>query len=192
MAELTRLLTDIRACRLCEAHLPLGPNPILRMSETARILIVGQAPGTRVHETGVPWNDASGERLRAWLDIDRDTFYDESRIAIVPMGLCYPGRGRSGDLPPRRECMPTWFPQLAPFLRQVRLTLLIGRYAQVYHLGADCGINLTETVRDFRRHLPRRFPLPHPSPRNQMWLKRHPWFEADVVPALRKEVTRAL
>ncbi len=190
--SLPTLLTDIRACRLCAAHLQLGPNPILRVSETARILIVGQAPGARVHETGVPWNDASGERLRAWLDIDRDTFYDESRVAIVPMGMCYPGRGRSGDLPPRPECMPTWFPQLAPFLRQVRLTLLIGRYAQIYHLGADCDVNLTETVRDFRRHLPGRFPLPHPSPRNQIWLKRHPWFEAEVVPALRTVVAKAL
>lgn len=190
--SLTGLLADIRACRLCAAQLPLGPRPILRVSETARLLIVGQAPGTRVHETGIPWNDPSGDRLRRWLGLDRERFYDERRVAIVPMGLCYPGRGRSGDLPPRPECMPTWFPRLAPHLRGRRLTLLAGHYAQTWHLGQHCGPTLTATVRDFRRYLPDHFPLPHPSPRNQLWLKRNPWFEAEVLPALREAVACAL
>ena len=132
--KLDALLRDIRACRICEEHLPLGPNPVLRASASARILIVGQAPGTKVHATGIPWNDASGERLRAWMDVDRDTFYDESRIAIVPMGFCYPGRGAGGDNPPRPECARTWHPQLIPLLRSVRLTLLIGQYAHRYFL----------------------------------------------------------
>ncbi|HRQ66021.1 MAG TPA: uracil-DNA glycosylase family protein [Xanthomonadaceae bacterium] len=190
--SLASLLTDIRACRLCEAHLPLGPKPFLLVSQTARLLIVGQAPGTRVHETGIPWNDPSGDRLRAWLQMDRDTFYDERHIAIVPVGLCYPGRGRSGDLPPRPECAPTWFPRLMPHLRDVRLTLLIGQYAQAYHLGKARRPSLTDTVREFENYLPHHFPLPHPSPRNQLWLKRNPWFEARVLPALRREVARIM
>lgn len=190
--SLPALLAEIRACRRCEAHLPLGPRPILRVSASARLLIVGQAPGTRVHATGIPWNDASGERLRAWLGMDRNAFYDERRIAIVPVGLCYPGRGRSGDLPPRPECMPVWFPRLAPYLREVRLSLLVGQYAQAFHLGATRRESLSDTVRAFRSYLPRHFPLPHPSPRNQLWLKRRPWFDAEVLPALRRAVAEAL
>jgi uracil-DNA glycosylase len=162
------------------------------VSLTARLLIVGQAPGTRVHETGIPWNDPSGDRLRAWLGMDRDRFYDERHIAIVPVGLCYPGRGRSGDLPPRPECAPTWFPRLMPNLGDVRLTLLIGQYAQAYHLGDTRRPTLTDTVREFEHYLPHHFPLPHPSPRNQLWLKRNPWFEAEALPALRREVARVL
>lgn len=191
-AALRALLAEIRACRLCAAALPLGPKPVLRLGLGARLLIVGQAPGTRVHATGIPWNDPSGDRLREWLGMDRDTFYDERRIAIVPVGLCYPGRGRNGDLPPRRECAPTWFPRLKPFLETVRLTLLVGAHAQAYHLGPLRKRDLTATVRAFRDYLPAFFPLPHPSPRNIGWLRRHPWFEREVRPALREAVEAAL
>lgn len=186
--KLDQLLRDIRACRICEKHLPLGPNPVLRASSTARILIVGQAPGTKVHATGIPWNDASGERLRAWMGIDRDVFYDESRIAIVPMGFCYPGRGRGGDNPPRPECARTWHPHLIPMLRNVRLTLLIGQYAHKYFLRERRRDSLTHTVRDFADYLPEFLPTVHPSPRNQGWLKRNPWFEMELVPTLRERV----
>jgi uracil-DNA glycosylase len=190
--KLDALLRDIRACRICEAHLPLGPKPVLRASSTARILVVGQAPGTKVHETGIPWNDASGERLRAWMGIDRDTFYDESRIAIVPMGFCYPGRGKGGDNPPRPECARTWHPHLVPMLKNVRLTLLIGQYAQAYFLRERRKDSLTDTVRAFEEYLPKYLPMVHPSPRNQGWLKRNPWFEKKLVPTLRERVHQLL
>ncbi len=186
--RLDALLRDIRACRICEAHLPLGPNPVLRASATARILVVGQAPGTKVHATGIPWNDASGERLRAWMGVDRDVFYDEARIAIVPMGFCYPGRGRGGDNPPRPECRKTWHPQLIPLLKNVRLTLLIGQYAQAYFLRERRKGSLTATVQAFDEYLPDFIPTVHPSPRNQGWIKRHPWFERDLLPVLRERV----
>jgi uracil-DNA glycosylase len=177
---------------VCEAHLPLGPRPVLRADVRARVLIVGQAPGTRVHETGIPWNDPSGDRLRAWIDVGRESFYDESSFAIVPAGLCYPGRGRSGDLPPRRECAPLWHPRLRPLLRQVRLTLLVGQYAQAYYLGDHRKATLTETVHAWRSYLPGLMPLPHPSPRNTRWLRVNPWFERDVLPELRSRVRDAL
>lgn len=182
------LLTEIRACRLCESQLPLGPRPVLRASATARLLIVGQAPGTKVHASGIPWDDASGQRLRAWLDMDADTFYDATRIAIVPMGFCYPGKRGGGDAPPRPECRATWHPQLLPMLKQVRLTLLIGQYAQDYFLGPRRKATLTATVAAWREYMPEHLPLPHPSPRNIGWFKANPWFERDVVPALRKQV----
>ena len=186
--QLDYLLRDIRACRICEAHLPLGPKPVLRASATARLLVVGQAPGTKVHATGIPWNDASGQRLRAWLDMDAATFYDEHRVAIVPMGFCYPGKGPSGDLPPRPECRATWHPRLLPLLPDVRLTLLIGQYAHAYFLGSRRKATLTDTVRAWREYAPQYLPLPHPSPRNVGWFKANPWFEAEVVPALRERV----
>jgi uracil-DNA glycosylase len=188
---LDRLLTEIRACRLCEAHLPLGPRPVLRASASARLLIVGQAPGTKVHASGVPWDDASGKRLREWLQMTPETFYDESKIAIVPMGFCYPGKAGSGDAPPRPECRATWHPQLLPMLQHVRLTLLIGQYAQDYFLGARRKGSLTDTVRAWREYMPEHLPIPHPSPRNVGWFKANPWFEAEVVPALRKRVREA-
>ncbi|TWI14196.1 uracil-DNA glycosylase family protein [Aerolutibacter ruishenii] len=190
--ELDHLLRDIRACRICEAHLPLGPNPVLRASATARLLVVGQAPGTKVHATGIPWNDASGQRLRAWLDMDADTFYDERRVAIVPMGFCYPGKGPSGDLPPRPECRATWHPKLVPLMPEVRLTLLIGQYAHAYFLGARRKGSLTDTVRAWREYAPQYLPLPHPSPRNVGWFKANPWFEAETVPDLRERVHAVL
>lgn len=190
--ELDHLLREIRACRICEAHLPLGPNPVLRASATSRLLVVGQAPGTKVHATGIPWNDASGQRLRAWLGVDAETFYDERRVAIVPMGFCYPGKAPSGDLPPRPECRATWHPRLLPLLPEIRLTLLIGQYAQAYFLGARRKGSLTDTVRAWREYAPRYMPLPHPSPRNVAWFKANPWFEAEVLPTLRYQVNALL
>lgn len=190
--RLDRLLREVRACRLCEAHLPLPPRPILHVSASARLLIVGQAPGLRVHETGIPWNDPSGDRLRQWLQMSRETFYDARHIAIIPTGLCYPGKGRSGDLPPRPECAPRWHPPLRAALPNIRLTLLVGAYAQAYYLGNKCGPSLSKTVWRWRDFLPDFFPLPHPSPRNRRWLSERPWFEDEVLPALRQAVRRVL
>jgi uracil-DNA glycosylase len=190
---LERLLTDVRACQRCAAHLPDGPRPVVQASTNARLLIVGQAPGRKVHASGIPFNDASGERLRKWLAIDRDTFYDAQRIAIIPMGFCFPGSGRGGDLPPRPECAPAWHPRLLPLLPRIQLTLAIGLYAQAGLLGADNQRNLTDTVRAWRNHLSRGvLPLPHPSPRNQLWLKRNPWFDAELLPVLREKVAQVL
>lgn len=186
--DLQELLARIRACRHCEEDLPLGANPVLRVGKGARVLIVGQAPGVRVHESSIPWNDPSGERLRAWLEMSKGVFYDESKVAIVPMGFCYPGRGRSGDLPPRKECEELWKEPLREFLEPVPLTLLIGQYAQASYLKNKRKKNLTETVRCFREYLPQYFPLPHPSPRNTLWLKKNSWFEVVVLPALRREI----
>lgn len=188
MSALEALVAEIRACRRCEAQLPLGPRPVLRASESARLLVVGQAPGTRVHESGIPWNDASGIRLREWLRMDRETFYDESRVAIVPMGFCYPGRGAGGDLPPRPECRQAWHPRLIPLLPNIELILLIGHYAQAYFLGETRKKTLTDTVRTYADYAPRYFPLPHPSPRNTLWLRRNPWFAEEVIPALRERL----
>ncbi|MGH8072930.1 MAG: uracil-DNA glycosylase family protein [Lysobacter sp.] len=187
-APLDELLRDIRACRICEAHLPLGPRPVLRAGTEARLMIVGQAPGAKVHASGVPWDDASGRRLREWLGIDADTFYDESQVAIVPMGFCYPGKAGSGDAPPRPECRATWHPRLLPLLPNVELTLLIGQYAQAYFLGTRRKGSLTATMRAWREYLPSQLPLPHPSPRNVAWFKANPWFEGEVLPTLRERV----
>jgi len=186
--NLDALLTAVRNCRVCESHLPLGPRPVLRAGEAARILIVGQAPGVRVHTTGIPWDDPSGERLRAWMGVDKALFYDESRIAIIPMGYCYPGRARSGDLPPRRECAALWLDQLLSRMPRIELTLLVGQYAQHHFLGSRRKPSLTETTMAWREYAPRFIPLPHPSPRNQPWFKQHAWFEEDVVPALQARI----
>ena len=188
VAPLDALLTEIRACRLCEAALPLGPRPVLRASATATLLIVGQAPGTLVHGSGVPWDDASGVRLRGWMGIEKAAFYDDTRIAIVPMGFCYPGRGASGDLPPRPECRATWHPRLLPMLPDVKLVLAVGAYAQAHFLGERRKKTLTDTVRAWREYAPAVFPLPHPSPRNTGWFVHNPWFDAEVVPAMRAAV----
>jgi uracil-DNA glycosylase len=191
--DLDRLLRDARACRVCEADLPLGPRPVLRAGVGARLMIIGQAPGTRVHETGIPWNDPSGERLRQWLDLDRSRFYDQNKIAIVPMGFCYPGREpKGGDKPPRPECAPLWHPPLHAALQQVGLTLLVGLYAQRHYLGPRRKASLTATVRAWQDYLPETLPLPHPSWRNTAWLKRNPWFEAELVPDLRARVAALL
>lgn len=192
MTQLDVLLSEIRACRLCEAHLPLGPRPVLRASSTARILIVGQAPARRVHETGIPWNDPSGDRLRLWLQMTREQFYDERHIAIVPAGLCFPGSGQRGDAPPRPECAPLWHPRLRALMPKIQLTLLIGQYAQAYYLGTRRKKSLRETVQAYQEYLPGFLPLPHPSPRNQLWLKQNPWFEEEVIPLLRTQVAAVL
>lgn len=186
--QLSALMLEARSCTRCAAHLPLGPRPILRASATARLLIVGQAPGRRVHETGVPWNDPSGDRLRDWMQLDREQFYDQRRIAIIPAGLCYPGTGPAGDLPPRPECAPHWHPRLVPMLPKLQIALLVGSYAQAYYLGDSRLRTLTDTVRAWRSYLPHFLPMPHPSPRNQMWLKRNPWFAEEVLPFLRSVV----
>lgn len=185
MNKLSLLLERIRQCQLCAAHLPLKPNPILRAHTQSRLLIVGQAPGIRVHQTGIPWNDPSGDRLRQWLNCDKKTFYDESSIAIIPMGFCYPGTGASGDLPPRKECAQHWLTPLLESLPHIQLTLLIGQYAQQHYLKNRSKKTLTDNVAFFSEYLPQYFPLPHPSPRNNLWLKRNPWFEKTVIPILR-------
>ena len=187
---LARLVAEVRACRVCAPHLPLGPRPILHVSTTARVLIASQAPGTKVHEKGISFWDASGDRLRDWLGLDKQVFYDSSRMAIMPMGLCYPGRlPQGGDCPPRRECAPIWRDRVLALMPDIRLTLLIGTYAQVHVLGAG---PMTGRVREFRSYLPRYFPLPHPSWRTEVWEKRNPWFTTEVLPALKAEVACAL
>lgn len=186
-----QLLRDVRACRLCEASLPHGPRPVLQLSRSARVLIAGQAPGKRVHESGVPFDDPSGDRLREWMGIDKETFYDAGLVAILPMGFCYPGKGSSGDLPPRPECAATWRSRLLAELKNLQLTLVIGQYAHAWHLDS-VHRNLTETVRHWRDYAPAQFPLPHPSPRNNIWLKKNPWFLEDLQPRLQEAVHTAL
>ena len=189
MTAFEALVAEMRACTLCADRLPLGPKPTFRIAPTARLLLVGQAPGTRVHETGIPWNDRSGDRLREWLQLDRDRFYDARSIAILPTGLCYPGVDKTGgDKPPCALCAPTWHPRVLPHLRKIGLTLLIGSYAQAYYLGQGRGASMHETVMHWRDFLPKFLPLPHPSWRNTGWLKRNPWFEAELLPKLRARV----
>lgn len=187
---LQNLLEEVRSCERCE-DLPLGPRPVVRAASTASVLIIGQAPGTRVHASGIPWDDPSGERLRNWMGLTSEQFYDTSRIAIMPMGFCYPGKGRSGDLPPRLECAPLWHEAILEHLPNLGLTLLIGQYAQSYYL-ADHHRNLTERVKRWRDYLPRFLPLVHPSPRNRRWLAQNPWFEKELVPFLRIEVAQRI
>lgn len=185
------LLTEVRACTICEADLPLGPRPVLQLDPQARILIAGQAPGSKVHDSGVPFDDASGNRLRQWLGIRREVLYDPKQIAILPMGFCFPGTGKSGDLPPRPECAPAWRQQLLGHLGHLELTLVLGQYAQVYHFGKT-NLSLTELVQSWRSHWPHTVPLPHPSPRNNLWLRRNPWFELEVLPVLQERVSEVL
>ena len=191
--ELERLLAEIRACRVCAGQLPLGPRPVIRGHRSARIMIASQAPGTKVHASGLSFDDASGDRLRDWLGVDRATFYDEARIAIAPMGFCYPGRlARGGDAPPRPECAPLWQERVTAALSAGELVLAIGGWAQRWHLGRRARPTLTETVAAWRSYLPRFFPKPHPSWRNTAWMKRNPWFEAEALPELRRRVALLL
>jgi uracil-DNA glycosylase len=191
-ARIIPLLNEIAACRHCAGHLPHEPRPVVQASASARLLIIGQAPGRRVHETGIPWNDPSGDLLRAWLQLPRERFYDAREIAIVPAGFCYPGKGTSGDLPPRPECAPLWHPRLLHAMPHIRLTLLIGRYAQALYLREHAKPTLTETVEHYADYLPHYFPLPHPSPRNRYWLSRNPWFAEKALPVLRARVAEVL
>lgn len=191
--SLDRLLEDIRACRLCEPHLPHGPRPVLHVSTTAKLCIVSQAPGLRVHETGLSFNDASGDRLRAWMGVNRATFYDETRIAIAAMAFCFPGYNGAGhDLPPRKECAATWRGRLFAALPRFETTLLVGSYAQVWHLGGRAKRSMSDTVRAWREYAPRYIPLPHPSWRNSGWLKQNPWFAEELLPYLQGRVGRLL
>ncbi len=193
MAEtLGRILDEVRRCAVCAARLPLGPRPIVQARPEARVLIVGQAPGSKAHASGVPWRDASGERLRCWMGVDEAAFYDNRRVAIVPMGFCYPGAGASGDLPPRPECAPLWHERLLSRLPERRLTLLVGAHAQAYYLRGRGKTNLTETVRGYRAHMPRFFPLPHPSWRSTIWMRKNPWFHSEALPALREAIAEAM
>lgn len=192
MSPVEKLHEQIRACTVCTKHLPLGANPVLRVNAKARILLVGQAPGTRVHRTGIPWNDPSGEKLRDWLAVDRDTFYDTEKFAIVPMGFCYPGKGPSGDNPPRPECAPLWHIKVRSLLPKLELTVLIGSYAIRYYLPGPGNLSLRDRVRraNFEKDL--FLPLVHPSPRNKLWIKQNPWFEHQAVPGLRSRIHRLL
>ena len=183
------LLEEVRSCRICADELPLGARPVFQLSSTARILIASQAPGTKVHASGIPFDDPSGERLRDWMGVSEELFYDRSRIAILPIGFCYPGRKGGGDAPPRRECAQIWRPNLLAGLPELRLTLLVGSHAQADALGPG---KMADRVRNFRSYLPHRFPLPHPSWRSRVWARQNPWFDDEVVPALRDELRRAL
>lgn len=189
--DLEALLEEVRACRICEEFLEDGVRPVLQVAPGARVLIAGQAPGRRVHESGVPFDDPSGDRLRDWMGITREVFYDPDRVAILPMGFCYPGTGRSGDLPPRPECADAWRRALLDQLQEVKLTLVIGQYAAKWHLGLGRE-SLTATVRNWKQYRPACIPLPHPSPRNNIWLKKNPWFTGEVLPYLRRSVKRVL
>lgn len=188
---MNKLLKQIRNCKECELHLKDGVNPIIAASPNSKILIIGQAPGRIVHATGIPWNDKSGDNLRKWLGVDTATFYDPDKIALMPMGFCYPGKGKSGDLPPRKECAPLWHNKLLAFMPDIKLILLIGQFAQHYYLGEKIKDSLTETVHAFKDYLPKYFPLPHPSPRNNIWQAKNKWFEKEVLPSLKKQVQSA-
>lgn len=185
---MNELLNQIKQCEVCKHDLPYLPRPVMTASQRSKIVIIGQAPGSKVHQSGVPWQDQSGNLLRAWLGVSMAEFYDVEKFAIIPMGFCYPGKGKSGDLPPRPECAPLWHPQLLNLMTEVKLTLLIGQYAQKYYLANLAKRNLTETVRNFEAYLPNYFPLPHPSPRNRFWLHKNSWFQDDVLPILKDMV----
>ncbi|WP_430409572.1 uracil-DNA glycosylase family protein [Kordia sp.] len=186
------LLEEILGCTICKDFLPLGINPVLAAHEQSKIILIGQAPGLKVHQNGIPWNDMSGKRLRQWLHVSDAVFYDTKNIALIPMGFCYPGKGKSGDLPPRKECAITWHKQLLTKMQKAKLVLLVGQYAQKYYLQESAKRTLTETVSNYESYLPKYFPLPHPSPRNRFWLSKNPWFEKEVIPRLQTAVASVL
>ena len=188
MDKCTKLIREIKKCTECKQHLPLGPNPVVSFNSRSRIMVIGQAPGTKVHASGTPWDDASGKRLREWMGVSDDQFYSPNIFGIVPMGFCYPGKGKSGDLPPRKECAPLWHGLIFESVESVDLILLIGSYAQKYYLKEKMGKTLTETVKKFDEYLPLFFPLPHPSPRNNIWIRKNPWFEKQVLPRLKERI----
>jgi len=187
-----KLLKEIRSCAVCKKFLPNAPRPIIQAGKNSKIIIIGQAPGQKVQNSGVPWDDLSGNELRRWLGVTKEQFYDEKIFALVPMGFCYPGKGKSGDLPPRPECAPLWHDLILQKMKQVKLIILIGQYAQNYYLGEKLKPTLTETVKNFKKYLPEYLPLVHPSPRNKIWQKKNPWFEKEVVPHLQKIVKKIL
>ena len=191
MNRFTKLLEEVRACTICEESLCDGVRPVLQVHPDARLLIAGQAPGRKVHESGIPFDDASGERLRSWMGVSRETFYDPTKVAILPMGFCFPGTGKSGDLAPRKECEPAWRSAILEHLDQVQLTLVIGGYAQAHYFSSKTQ-SVTNIVRDWKSYLPEIMPLPHPSPRNNIWLRRNPWFEEELVPHLKERIKQAL
>jgi len=186
------MLSKISGCTVCVPHLELGPRPVLSAHKESRIIIIGQAPGTVVHKSGVPWEDKSGDNLRNWMDVNKETFYDPKKIALIPMGFCYPGKGKSGDLPPRKECAPLWHPSLLEQMTEVKLILLVGKYAQDYYLKEQAKKNLTETVRNYKEYLPNYFALPHPSPRNNIWQAKNDWFKLEVIPKLQEVIKETL
>lgn len=186
------LLKEIGGCTVCSSFFLHDPRPVVRASRTSKLLIIGQAPGRKVHESGIPWDDASGKNLRKWLGISEQLFYDESKVALIPMGFCYPGTGKSGDLPPRPECAPLWHERLLKQFDSLKLILLVGQYAQRYYLGNGIKKTLTETVKAYPNYLPKYLPLPHPSPRNQIWMKKNPWFELELLPKLKEHTSEAL
>ncbi|QHI36060.1 hypothetical protein IMCC3317_14130 [Kordia antarctica] len=186
------LLEEILGCRICQDHLPLGVNPVLSAHKSSKIILIGQAPGLKVHQSGIPWDDMSGKRLRQWLNVSDETFYNPKNIALIPMGFCYPGKGKTGDLPPRKECAEAWHKQLLSKMQEAELVLLVGQYAQKYYLQENAKKTLTETVANYESYLPKYFPLPHPSPRNRFWLSKNPWFEKEVIPVLQQEISRLL
>jgi len=187
-----QLTREISNCTICSEHLPLGPRPVVSIHPQSKILIIGQAPGTKVHASGIPWDDHSGKNLRSWLGVDSTAFYDATKFAIVPMGFCYPGKGKSGDLPPRPECAAQWHQPVLNMMPEIKLTLLIGLYAQKYYLGKSCERNLTETVKAFDNYMPQYLPLPHPSPRNNIWQKKNQWFQRDLIPQLQSIIKQSL
>lgn len=191
-SQMEELLAEIRKCRVCDEFLPFGANPVITAGSESKIVVIGQAPGRIVHETNIPWNDPSGDNLRAWMGVDREVFYNPEKIALMPMGFCYPGRGKSGDLPPRPECAPLWHSRLMKLMPNVELILLIGQYSQKYYLKEKSKPTLTETVRCFHEYLPDYFVLPHPSPRNNIWQAKNRWFAEEVIPALQKQVKTIL
>ncbi len=189
---MSTLLEDIKQCKICAAHLPNEPKPIVRFSEKSKIIIIGQAPGLRAHLSGLDFDDPSGDKLRSWLGVDRETFYNTANFAVIPMGFCYPGKGKTGDLPPRPECRPQWHPRIMETLNKVELTILIGAYAQKAYLGERFQKNLTQTVLNYYKFLPSAFPIPHPSPTNRFWMAKNKWFSTEVLPVLQQRVAMIL